>query len=138
MFRKDMEKNQSSSVAHFRCRILAAVENMQASLGVSDLGVLYYKPIRDSEGTMLFITIKNVQESKQMNCLSLRWLPLTKLHKRAAQQRERENYSERVSDSGISIGAGFDYSPAALAAASQPRLIGDILVASLDVSSVSK
>ena len=140
MFRKDMEKSQSSSVAHFRTRLLMTIEQMQSSLGVQDLGKLFYKPLRDSEGTIVFCTIQRLLEPKSISCLSVRWLPLAKLHKRLLQQQQqqqqqlflsqqlmlsREIYSERISDSGISSLGNSDNSP---------KLIGDILLSSLDVS----
>lgn len=136
MLRKDMEKSQSSSVAHFRSRILLAIEQMQSSLGLQDLGRLFYKLLRDSEGTVVFCAIRCLPDPKMVSCLSLRWLPLAKLHKRLQSQQaawqqmlatgtSRESFSERVSDSGISIGA---------ADSSTPRLVGDILLSSLDVS----
>ncbi|KAI2804518.1 Ankyrin-repeat and fibronectin type III domain-containing 1 [Blomia tropicalis] len=135
MFRRDMEKSQSS-VAHFRTRILLAIEQMQSSLGLSDLGQLFYKPLRDSEGTVVLCTIRALSDPKQISCLSLRWLPLVKLHKRMYQQQQaaqsqqqailqKESFSERVSDSGISLG-GCEYSP---------RLIGNILVRDDRISS---
>ena len=141
MFRKDMEKSQSSSVAHFRTRILLAIEQMQSSLGIQDLGRLFYKPLRDAEGTVVFCAVKCAHDAKLIaQCLSLRWLPLVKLQKRHAAAREQAmaqqqmalqkemlTFSERVSDSGISVGgASWDCSPS--------RLIGDILLGMLDVS----
>lgn len=135
MFRKDLEKSQSSSVAHFRSKILLAIEQMQSSLGLQDLGRLFYKLLRDAEGTVVFCAIRCLSDPKLISCLSLRWLPLAKLQKRFQAQQQlsflsqpqmtnREIFSERVSDSGISL-SGMDVAP---------RLIGDILLGTLDVS----
>ena len=140
MFRKDLEKSQSISSAHYRSGILMAIEQMQSSLGLQDLGKLFHKPLRDSESTIVFCSIQRLLDPKAISCLSVRWLPLTKLHKRLLQQQQaqqqqlfltqqlmlsREMFSERVSDSGISSLGNSDNSP---------KLIGDILLSSLDVS----
>lgn len=80
--RRELEKSQSSSVAHFRSKILQAVEQMQTSLGMQDVGKLFYKPLKDPEGTIVLCTIKNLIDVKTLNCLSVRWLPITKLQKK--------------------------------------------------------
>ncbi|XP_022242200.1 ankyrin repeat and fibronectin type-III domain-containing protein 1-like [Limulus polyphemus] len=77
--RQDMEKSQSSSLLHFRSKLLQAVEQMQVALGVQDLGQLYYKPIKDRESTVVLSTVKFVSDPKALNSLSVRWLPLTKI-----------------------------------------------------------
>lgn len=132
-----MEKSTSSSLVQFRTRILSAIEQMQTSLGLIDLGKLFYKPLRDSEGTVVFCAIRALPDPKMISCLSLRWLPLAKLQKRLAVQQQallvqqqlaasKEVFSERVSDSGISV--GWDGGGTAT------RLIGDILTGTMDVS----
>ena len=135
-----MEKSQSS-VAHFRTRILHAIEQMQSSLGLINLGQLFYKPLRDSEGTVVFCTIRTANDAKMIGQLSLRWLPLRKLLKRASvvatstnntsSSLSSSNYynSERVSDSGI----GSDSGGSGVGASNTPRLIGDILLSTLPV-----
>ncbi|XP_064477839.1 ankyrin repeat and fibronectin type-III domain-containing protein 1-like isoform X2 [Ornithodoros turicata] len=80
--RQDMEKSHSSSNVHFRSKLLLAVEQMQSALGIQDLGQLYYKPLRDYEGTTTFCVIKYVEEPKCINTLSVRWLPLAKIQRR--------------------------------------------------------
>ncbi|XP_076334282.1 ankyrin repeat and fibronectin type-III domain-containing protein 1-like isoform X2 [Tachypleus tridentatus] len=77
--RQDMEKSQSSSLLHFRSKLLQAVEQMQMALGVQDLGQLYYRPIKDRESTVVLSTVKFVSDPKALNSLSVRWLPLTKI-----------------------------------------------------------
>ncbi|XP_076334033.1 ankyrin repeat and fibronectin type-III domain-containing protein 1-like isoform X2 [Tachypleus tridentatus] len=77
--RQDMEKSQSSSVLHFRSKLLQAVEQMQGALGVQDLGQLYYKPIKDKESIVVLSSVKNISDPKTLNSLSVRWLPLTKI-----------------------------------------------------------
>ncbi|XP_076345362.1 ankyrin repeat and fibronectin type-III domain-containing protein 1-like isoform X19 [Tachypleus tridentatus] len=77
--RQDMEKSQSSSVLHFRSKLLQAVEQMQMALGVQDIGQLYYKPIKDSKTIVVLSTIKYISDPKKITILSVRWLPLAKI-----------------------------------------------------------
>lgn len=125
IFRKELEKSQqSSTVAQFRTKILLAIEQMQNSLGIVDLGKIYYKPLRDTEGSVVLCAIRSVPEPKMISCLSVRWLPLAKLQKRIATTTTNMFTSERVSDSGISV-TDIGSPP--------PRLVGDILFATIDV-----
>ncbi|XP_022235199.1 ankyrin repeat and fibronectin type-III domain-containing protein 1-like [Limulus polyphemus] len=77
--RQDMEKPQSSSVLHFRSKLLQAIEQMQMALGVQDLGKLYYKPIKDSKRIVVLSTVKYISDPKKITSLSVRWLPLSKI-----------------------------------------------------------
>ncbi|OTF79743.1 hypothetical protein BLA29_002675, partial [Euroglyphus maynei] len=123
MFRKELEKSQqSSTVAQFRTKILLAIEQMQNSLGIVDLGKIYYKPLRDTEGSVVLCAIRSVPEPKMISCLSVRWLPLAKLQKRISATTNTFT-SERVSDSGISVTE---------IGSPPPRLVSDILFATID------
>ncbi|KAG8179257.1 hypothetical protein JTE90_006156 [Oedothorax gibbosus] len=82
VLRAEMEKTQSSSAVHFRGKLLQAAEMMQAALGVQDLGQLYYKPIKDLDDTTVLCSVKHVPDSKSLNNLSLRWVPLAKLQRK--------------------------------------------------------
>ncbi len=110
--RRELEKSQSSSVAHFRSKLLQAVEQMQTSLGMQDLGKLFYKPLKDPEGTIVLCTIKNLIDVKSLNCLSVRWMPITKLQKKLSNA----NLNDTIETSVSSV------------------LIGDLLLSSLQVS----
>lgn len=80
--RQDMEKSHSSSNVHFRSKLLQTVEQMQSALGVQDLGQVYYKPLRDYEGTAVLCVAKYVSEPKTVSALSVRWIPLAKIQRR--------------------------------------------------------
>ncbi|KAH6943736.1 hypothetical protein HPB50_026087 [Hyalomma asiaticum] len=80
--RLDMEKSHSSSNVHFRSKLLQTVEQMQSALGVQDLGQVYYKPLRDYEGTAVVCVVKYVSEPKTVSALSVRWIPLAKIQRR--------------------------------------------------------
>lgn len=58
--RDDMEKNALTKV-QFRFKILNALHQMQIALGTTDLGQFHYKPLKDSEGTIVFSCILKVQ-----------------------------------------------------------------------------
>lgn len=90
--RQDMEKSPSSSNVHLRSRLLQAVEQMQTALGIQDLGQLFYKPIKDTEGTIVLCTVKHIADTKGMVPLSVRWLPLSKI------QRKLSNSSSETTE----------------------------------------
>ncbi|CAH0563969.1 unnamed protein product [Brassicogethes aeneus] len=79
--RSHMEKNSSSAI-HFRTKLLSAVLQMQSSLCLQDLGQLYYKPLRDSQGTVVLSTINYVKSPKSVSVLNSRWLPKNKVFKK--------------------------------------------------------
>ena len=114
--RRELHKSQSSSVAHFRSKILSAVEQMQSSLGMQDLGKLFYKPLRDSDSTTVLCTIKKLVDVKSLNCLSLRWIPIGKLQKKLFNSN-----TSNTNEPSHSC-----------------PLIGDLLLSSLQVSSAFK
>lgn len=57
-----MEKNATSAV-HFRTKLLTAACQMQSALCIQDLGQLYHKPLRDSQGTVVLACVNNVKVS---------------------------------------------------------------------------
>ncbi|XP_022238607.1 uncharacterized protein LOC106457080 isoform X2 [Limulus polyphemus] len=80
--RQDMEKSHSASTLHFRSKLLQAIEQMQAALGTHDMGQLFYKPFKDTEGTLVITTVKYVSDLKSQKNLSVRWLPLSKIQRK--------------------------------------------------------
>ncbi|KAG5878548.1 hypothetical protein JTB14_007169 [Gonioctena quinquepunctata] len=81
LLRSDMEKHASSAI-HFRTKLLSAALQMQSSLCLQDLGQLYYKPLRDSQGTVVLSTINYVKTPKSVSVLNSRWLPMNKVFKK--------------------------------------------------------
>lgn len=55
-----MEKNALTKV-QFRYKILNAIYQMQMALGTTDLGRFYYKPLKDSDGTVVLSCVLNVK-----------------------------------------------------------------------------
>ena len=63
-------------------KVLAAVIQMQSALNTLDLGTFFHKPLKDSQGTLVFTTINHIQSPKSILVLNSRWLPLSKLQKK--------------------------------------------------------
>lgn len=78
--RIEIEKNISSKI-QFRFKILNAIHQMQMSLGISDLGQFYYKPLKDSNGTMVLSCALYLKEPKN-STLHTKWISMTKLQKK--------------------------------------------------------
>jgi len=89
--RVEMEKCPSSSTAHFRSKLLQAIELLQASLGMQDLGQLYYEPIIDTEGVIVIVTIRRLSDTKLVNSLSVKWVSMFKVSKRLSPSRGSES-----------------------------------------------
>ncbi|XP_051863212.1 uncharacterized protein LOC117573733 isoform X2 [Drosophila albomicans] len=108
--RSDMERNLTSPV-HFRTKLLSAVCQMQSALGITDLGQLYYKPLRDAQGTVVLTCVQSVKSQKTVSILNSRWLPVSKLQKKLGALHEDYNINELLISS---IGDQLYYQQAAL------------------------
>ncbi|XP_030754413.1 uncharacterized protein LOC115881170 isoform X2 [Sitophilus oryzae] len=80
---KTVMEEHTSSTIHFRTKLLLAALQMQSSLCLQDLGQLYYRPVRDSQGTVVVSTINYVKSPKSVSVLNSRWLPMNKVFKKA-------------------------------------------------------
>lgn len=65
-----MEKNPTS-VIQFRIKLLSAICQMQSAIGVKDLGNFYYKPLKDSQGTIILSCVNNIKVSPGIHQYSL-------------------------------------------------------------------
>ncbi|EDW81233.2 uncharacterized protein Dwil_GK11138, isoform B [Drosophila willistoni] len=108
--RTDMERNLTSAV-QFRTKLLSAVCQMQSALGFTDLGQLYYKPLRDAQGTVVLTCVQTVKSQKAVSILNSRWLPVSKLQKKLGALHEDYNINELLISS---IGDQLHYQQAAL------------------------
>ncbi|XP_044576765.1 uncharacterized protein LOC123259979 isoform X3 [Cotesia glomerata] len=86
--KQDMEKNYESSINHFKLKYLQASVQMQAALGIQNLGEIYYMPIKDSQGTVVISTINHIICPKSVSLLNCRWLPLSKVMKKTIIHEE--------------------------------------------------
>ncbi|KAK3930258.1 Ankyrin repeat and fibronectin type-III domain-containing protein 1 [Frankliniella fusca] len=82
--RQDMEKSLNSSSVHFRIKLLQAAAQMQTALCIQDLGQLYHKPLRDSQGTLVISMVNYVRSPKSVSVLNSRWLAIGKVVKKAS------------------------------------------------------
>ena len=58
---------------------------LQTALSIQDLGQLYYRPIRDSQGTLVLSAVSHVRYPKDITtALNSRWIPLSKVQRKAA------------------------------------------------------
>lgn len=90
-----MERNLTSAV-HFRTKLLSAICQMQSALGLNDLGQLYYKPLRDSQGTVVLSCVQTVKSQKTVSIINSRWLPINKLQKKIVALHEDSNITEML------------------------------------------
>jgi hypothetical protein len=88
MLQKEASKASSSSSAHLRNKLMAAVDAMQSAVGVKDLGLLHYELIRDAQNCVMFVAVNHMTECRSTPSVSLRWTKLTKLYKRQVMNNE--------------------------------------------------
>lgn len=81
--RIEMEKNSSTNKTQFRFKILNAIHQMQMALGITDLGQFFYKPLKDSNGTIVLSCSLYVKDPKlAATTLHTRWISMSKLQKK--------------------------------------------------------
>ncbi|XP_072916102.1 LOW QUALITY PROTEIN: ankyrin-repeat and fibronectin type III domain-containing 1-like [Hemitrygon akajei] len=66
-----------SSVLQARHNMLVAVAQLQGLLGTQELGQLYFEPIKDRQGNVLIVTMREL--SSQQSLENVRWIPLAKI-----------------------------------------------------------
>ncbi|XP_020513556.1 ankyrin repeat and fibronectin type-III domain-containing protein 1 [Labrus bergylta] len=70
-----------SSLLQNRHNILRAVSQLQSSLGTMDLGQVYYEPLKDRQGNILLVTLREFPHPPSPPDPPLHWLPLARLEK---------------------------------------------------------
>ncbi|XP_029365170.1 ankyrin repeat and fibronectin type-III domain-containing protein 1 [Echeneis naucrates] len=73
--------SSSSSLLQNRHNILRAVSQLQSSLGTVDLGQVYYEPLKDRQGNVLLVTLKEFPNPPSPPDPPLHWMPLVRLEK---------------------------------------------------------
>ncbi|TWW69369.1 ankyrin repeat and fibronectin type-III domain-containing protein 1-like [Takifugu flavidus] len=71
----------SSSLLQNRHNILRAVSLLQTSLGTMDLGQVYYEPLKDRQGNILLVTLKDFPTTSSSPDPPFHWMPLARLEK---------------------------------------------------------
>nr|XP_020480624.1 ankyrin repeat and fibronectin type-III domain-containing protein 1-like isoform X1 [Monopterus albus]XP_020480625.1 ankyrin repeat and fibronectin type-III domain-containing protein 1-like isoform X2 [Monopterus albus] len=70
-----------SSLLQNRHNILRAVSQLQSSLGTVDLGQVYYEPLKDRQGNVLLVTLKEFSDPPSCPDPPLHWTSLARLEK---------------------------------------------------------
>ncbi|XP_051877152.1 ankyrin repeat and fibronectin type-III domain-containing protein 1-like [Pristis pectinata] len=66
-----------SPVLQARQKMLVAVAQLQGLLGTQDLGQLYFEPIKDKQGNVLIVTLRELSSHQSLE--NVRWIPLAKI-----------------------------------------------------------
>uniref|UniRef100_A0AAG5CXS1 Ras-associating domain-containing protein n=2 Tax=Anopheles atroparvus TaxID=41427 RepID=A0AAG5CXS1_ANOAO len=98
LLRMDMERNASSAI-HFRTKLLSAACQMQSALSITDLGQLFYRPLRDVHGTVVLSCVNCIKSPKAVSVLNSRWIPLNKIHKKLGLSTEDSSINEILMNS---------------------------------------
>ena len=56
----------------------------QTALGLQDLGSFYHTPVKDTNGSIVLVTIATVADVKHVSTAHCRWIPFSKAMKRIA------------------------------------------------------
>ncbi|KAH0631849.1 hypothetical protein JD844_019721, partial [Phrynosoma platyrhinos] len=72
-----VSQSSCSCVLQTRLKMLLAISEMQGLLGIQDLGQVFFEPIKDKQGNILIVTLKEVKTNQTFE--SVRWVPLYKL-----------------------------------------------------------
>ncbi|XP_060642173.2 ankyrin repeat and fibronectin type-III domain-containing protein 1-like isoform X1 [Anolis sagrei] len=72
-----VSQSSCSCVLQTRLKMLLAISEMQGLLGIQDLGQVFFEPIKDKQGNIVIVTLKEVKTSQTFE--SVRWVPLSKL-----------------------------------------------------------
>ncbi|XP_062999407.1 ankyrin repeat and fibronectin type-III domain-containing protein 1-like isoform X1 [Elgaria multicarinata webbii] len=72
-----VSQSSCSCVLQTRLKMLLAISQMQGLLGIQDLGQVFFEPIKDKQGNILVVTLKEVKSNQTFE--SVRWVPLSKL-----------------------------------------------------------
>lgn len=76
----------SSPAVHFRHKLLCAVLNLQAALGMSNLGLLHPIPFKDVQGAIVFVIVNYCKDPSSLQTKSsLKWSSLPRLRRKRMQ-----------------------------------------------------
>ncbi|KAM3864406.1 ankyrin repeat and fibronectin type-III domain-containing protein 1 [Diretmus argenteus] len=74
-------QSSSSSLLQNRHNILRAITQLQSSLGTVDLGQVYYEPLKDRQGNVLLVTVKEFLHPPSPPDPPLHWVALARQEK---------------------------------------------------------
>ena len=80
---KEISQTSTSSSVQFRHRLLASVLLLQSLMSVTELGLLHYEPIRDSEtGSTVILTVHEAKDTRQVP--GLKWTSQSKFERKVS------------------------------------------------------
>ncbi|XP_026119553.1 ankyrin repeat and fibronectin type-III domain-containing protein 1-like isoform X1 [Carassius auratus] len=77
--------SSSSSLLQNRLSFLRAVAQLQASVGCVDLGQVYFEPLKDRQGNVLLVTLREVTTPLTPSDPALHWLPVSSLERNQSE-----------------------------------------------------
>ncbi|XP_074014652.1 ankyrin repeat and fibronectin type-III domain-containing protein 1-like [Numenius arquata] len=72
-----VSQSSCSCILQTRFKMLLAISQMQGLLGIHDLGQVFFEPVKDKQGNILIVTLKEVKTNQTFE--SVRWVPICKL-----------------------------------------------------------
>ncbi|XP_030340387.1 ankyrin repeat and fibronectin type-III domain-containing protein 1-like isoform X3 [Strigops habroptila] len=72
-----VSQSSCSCILQTRFKMLLAISQMQGLLGIQDLGQVFFEPVKDKQGNILIVTLKEVKTNQTFE--SVRWVPICKL-----------------------------------------------------------
>ncbi|KAM9015946.1 ankyrin repeat and fibronectin type-III domain-containing protein 1-like isoform 1-T1 [Ara ararauna] len=72
-----VSQSSCSCILQTRFKMLLAISQMQGLLGIQDLGQVFFEPVKDKQGNILIVTLKEVKTNQTFE--SVRWVPVCKL-----------------------------------------------------------
>ncbi|XP_063286649.1 ankyrin repeat and fibronectin type-III domain-containing protein 1-like isoform X1 [Pelobates fuscus] len=86
-----VSQSSCSCILQTRFKMLLAVSQMQGLLGLQELGQVFFEPIKDKQGNILIVTLKEVKLSQTLE--NVRWMPVFKLqtHRKSVSSPDEPN-----------------------------------------------
>ncbi|XP_053550389.1 ankyrin repeat and fibronectin type-III domain-containing protein 1-like [Bombina bombina] len=72
-----VSQSSCSCILQTRFKMLLAVSQMQGLLGIQDLGQVFFEPIKDKQGNILIVTLKELKLNQPLE--NVRWMSVFKL-----------------------------------------------------------
>ncbi|KAM6320265.1 ankyrin repeat and fibronectin type-III domain-containing protein 1-like [Podargus strigoides] len=72
-----VSQSSCSCILQTRFKMLLAISQMQGLLGIQDLGQVFFEPVKDKQGNILIVTLREVKTNQTFE--SVRWVPICKL-----------------------------------------------------------
>ncbi|XP_065899982.1 ankyrin-repeat and fibronectin type III domain-containing 1-like isoform X2 [Dysidea avara] len=95
--RDNSENYTASSSIQFRNRLLHIITDLQASLGVQDLGLIHPLPYQNSD-SLVIVLVRNIKDYREIQNSSLHWAQWGKLWKKHAAAAAADQIPSTIPD----------------------------------------